>query len=155
MNEIKAVIDELAASGPVTASRIVEVAANPEHPLHGRFEWDDTEAARQYRLIQARQLIVSIRYKPDGAARSIQAMIHVPAIGGGEGEYVPAAVIARQPERWKRARDQVVTLLDAAQDGLDDLDEILRVFGPRRPQTGRASRAITKARKEVQAVQAA
>lgn len=155
MNEIKAILDDLAASGPITASRIVEVAEDPDHPLHSKFQWDDTEAAHQYRLIQARNLIVSVRYKPEGASKSIQALIHVPASGGGEGEYVLASVIARQPERWQRARDQVVTLLDAAQDGLDDLDEILRVFGPPRPQTGRASKAIKSARQQVQSVSAA
>lgn len=151
---IKSIFDDLAASGPITASRIVEVAADPDHPLHSRFEWDDTEAARAYRLIQARNLIVRIRYLPPGATRAIQALIHVPADGGGEGEYVLASIIARQPDRWQRARDEVLRYLDAAQEGLEDLDEILRVFGPRRPQPGRASRAVRKARKEVESVNA-
>jgi hypothetical protein len=149
---LKTILDQLAESGPITASRIVEEAEDPEHPLHSRFEWDDTEAARQYRLIQARNLIVSIRYKPDGASHSIQALIHVPSPTGGEGEYVLASIIARQPERWERARAEVLRYLDAAQEGLDDLDEILRVFGPPRPQPGRASKAVRQAREEVQAI---
>jgi hypothetical protein len=151
---VRAILDELATSGPITASRIVAVAADPDHPLHPRFQWDDTLAAREFRLIQARQLIVSIRYIPEGGTKSIQALIHVSTPGGGEGEYVLASVIARQPERWARARDEVIKYLDAAQEGLDDLDEILRVFGPPRPQTGRAAKAIKDARSEVQAVSA-
>lgn len=36
---------------------VVEAARPAASPLHHRFEWDDTEAARQYRLVQAEQLI--------------------------------------------------------------------------------------------------
>jgi hypothetical protein len=40
---------------------VVDVAKDPSHPLHDAFEWDDTEAARQYRLEQARYLIRAVR----------------------------------------------------------------------------------------------
>lgn len=40
---------------------IVEVASDPESVLHPCFNWDDTEAAVAYRLIQARQLIASVK----------------------------------------------------------------------------------------------
>lgn len=43
--------------GILTAEAVVASAAVPESPLHGSFTWDDTEAANQYRLWQARQLI--------------------------------------------------------------------------------------------------
>ncbi len=36
---------------------VVANAAAPTSPLHGCFQWDDSEAAHQYRLWQARQLI--------------------------------------------------------------------------------------------------
>ena len=36
---------------------VVEYASNPKTTLHGCFTWDDTEAAQQYRLWQARQII--------------------------------------------------------------------------------------------------
>jgi hypothetical protein len=50
--------------GTLTAEVVVEEAADPMHPLHHRFEWDDTEAARKYRLTQAQQLL-RVRYKQD------------------------------------------------------------------------------------------
>lgn len=49
---------------PVT---VVEAAKNPKSALHNKFEWNNTKAAHEYRLWQARQLIrVSIEYLEDG-----------------------------------------------------------------------------------------
>lgn len=36
---------------------VVEFARNPETALHSKFEWDDTIAAENHRLWQARQII--------------------------------------------------------------------------------------------------
>lgn len=41
----------------LTPTILVKVASDPQHPLHERFEWDDTIAAHEYRLVQARELI--------------------------------------------------------------------------------------------------
>lgn len=46
-----------ANNGLLKPEVVVEFAKNPDTALHNRFEWDDTEAAKQYRLWQARQLI--------------------------------------------------------------------------------------------------
>lgn len=50
----------LAKGGEVSAGDVVEAAATCSHPLHPVFEWDDSEAARQHRLTQARSLMRSI-----------------------------------------------------------------------------------------------
>lgn len=47
--------------GELQAEVVVEAARAKTSPLHSRFTWDDGEAAREYRLWQARQLIVSVR----------------------------------------------------------------------------------------------
>jgi len=44
----------------VTAEDLVEDARQASAPTHDFFEWDDTEAAAQYRLNQARYLLRSI-----------------------------------------------------------------------------------------------
>jgi Arc/MetJ family transcription regulator len=49
------------SSGSLTPAAVVGAAAHPTHPLHHRFEWDDTEAANKYRLEQARSLIRSVQ----------------------------------------------------------------------------------------------
>ena len=43
--------------GIVQPSAVVEFARNPKTALHSRFTWDNTEAAEQYRLWQARHLL--------------------------------------------------------------------------------------------------
>lgn len=45
----------------LTAPIVVDVAAEPTHPLHASFEWDDERAGHQHRLGQARQLIRSCK----------------------------------------------------------------------------------------------
>lgn len=44
-------------AGAVTPEEVVKEARDPDSPLHPYFEWDDTEAAKEYRLWQARSLI--------------------------------------------------------------------------------------------------
>lgn len=46
-----------AKHGVLRAEDVVDEAKSPKHPLHGRFTWDNSEAAHQYRLMEARQLI--------------------------------------------------------------------------------------------------
>lgn len=54
--------DELAKiaarnGGTLTPRAVVDEARDPDHPLHSRFEWDDTIAAERWREEQAAQLI--------------------------------------------------------------------------------------------------
>lgn len=46
-----------AAGGIIKPEDVVAYAENPSTSLHSRFTWDDTVAAREYRLWQARELI--------------------------------------------------------------------------------------------------
>jgi hypothetical protein len=50
------------AEGKLDPEQVVAFAAsNPDSPLHGWFTWDDSEAARRYRLNQARDLIRTVK----------------------------------------------------------------------------------------------
>lgn len=51
--------------GRVTPKAVVAAAYDDASPLHPHFEWDDTVAANQYRLDQARTLIRAIRVEDD------------------------------------------------------------------------------------------
>ncbi len=54
-----------ANNGILRPEIVVEFARDAKTALHSRFEWDDTEAAKQYRLWQARQIIkVAINVLP-------------------------------------------------------------------------------------------
>lgn len=43
--------------GKLTAEQVLHDATSPDSPLHTEFEWDDRQAAYQYRLEQARLLV--------------------------------------------------------------------------------------------------
>lgn len=45
------------ANGKLTKEIVLEAAKHRNSPLHDHFEWDDTEAAKKFRLVQARNLI--------------------------------------------------------------------------------------------------
>lgn len=49
--------------GDLTPAMVVEAARPEDHPLHGRFEWDNGRAGSKYRLFQAQQLIRSVRIR--------------------------------------------------------------------------------------------
>jgi hypothetical protein len=54
---VQAELAALKSNGVIRPADVVEHARNPESAMHGWFEWDDTEAAAQYRLEQARRLL--------------------------------------------------------------------------------------------------
>ncbi|MDQ0305342.1 hypothetical protein J2S75_004394 [Ancylobacter polymorphus] len=66
--------------GELTPEDVLNDAANPNSPLHSFFEWSDTEAARQYRLSQARGLIravVAVYVQDDKPAVRAKAYVHI------------------------------------------------------------------------------
>ena len=65
--------------GLLRPQAVVDAARPEDSPLHGAFCWDDTEAARLYRLDQAQRLIRSfkIEIESDGETVDIPAFINV------------------------------------------------------------------------------
>ena len=66
--------------GEIQPQDIVADARNANSPLHSFFEWDDSEAAEQYRLSQARGLIRAVVavYIDDGMpAIRMKAYVHI------------------------------------------------------------------------------
>lgn len=47
----------------LTPFDVLEEAKNPDSPLHKYFEWDNDNAAYKFRLIQARELIASVKFR--------------------------------------------------------------------------------------------
>ncbi len=86
--------------GVLTPALVVDVARDPGHPLHHRFEWDDTVAAEEYRRVQAGDLIRSVTIKVEsgrGAPTTVRAFLPVRQIATQPAEYVPAEVALADP----------------------------------------------------------
>ena len=62
--------------GVLRPEDVVEQARSPKSVLHGLFQWDDSEAAREYRLWQARELIrVSVVMLPEAGGEPTRAFV--------------------------------------------------------------------------------
>ena len=85
--------------GLLTAEIVVEQAKSPKSALHDWFEWDDVKASHEYRLWQARQLIVSVQVLPRGSSKATVAFVSLKSDrardGGGYRETVSVLSDAR------------------------------------------------------------
>lgn len=87
-----------AEHGALTPRLVVEAASAPSHPLHDRFEWDDAVAGHKYRLVQAQQLIRSVRVTEisgDAGVTRVRAFLSVPTENGPS--YVPTDQVRQDP----------------------------------------------------------
>jgi hypothetical protein len=81
--------------GVLTAELVLREAKKKTSPLHTYFQWDDSEAAKQYRLIQAGDLIrrVKVTYSPrEDVSYKVRAFFNVVSTEEGEESmniYVP------------------------------------------------------------------
>lgn len=78
--------------GALTPALVVDAARDPQHPLHSRFTWDDTEAAIRWRLAQAGELIRSARVTYRTAKddeQQVRAFVPVRADDFGPADYMP------------------------------------------------------------------
>jgi len=84
--------------GSLVPKVVVEEAKPPRHPLHDRFEWDDSVAGKRYREGQAAELIrsVMVTFPADnGEVHSTRAFVNVARPTGRE--YLPIAEVAEDP----------------------------------------------------------
>lgn len=92
--------------GQLQAADVLEEAHNPESPLHEAFEWDDSLAAAEHRLGQARRLIVSIRVLNGPTQRPVPCYVSVrsPEVGRS---YMPVAEVLSDDQLRARLLDDV------------------------------------------------
>jgi hypothetical protein len=97
-DHLQAIYDE---RGELTPALIVDVARDDRHPLHGRFEWNNTVAAEKYRRDQAHNLIKSVRLTYVSAKTqepiSIRAFHAVRRLDTNQYAYEPTQVIMQNP----------------------------------------------------------
>lgn len=95
--------------GVLQAADVVEAARPKTSPLHSSFTWDDTEAAREYRLWQARMLInVTVEYLDSnssiGPTRVLVSLTPDRAMPGG-GYRLMTHVLADSTQRAQLLED--------------------------------------------------
>jgi flagellar basal body rod protein FlgC len=144
-------LEEIAAKsdGILKPEAIVEAASRENHPLHDRFEWDNSRAAHAHRVDQARQLIRSVRVETITTKRTVSTVFYLrdPSALSAESGYVSLprlqtdkemAVAALTQELGRalaalsRARDLAAAL--GCEAAVDDMVTQLRVMSEQVPE---------------------
>lgn len=85
--------------GVLLPQATVDAAADPDHPLHGEFDWDNATAGDEWRLEQARRLIRRVRMvrvDDSEGPTDLRAYVNV-RVGSTAGEYVPTEQAMADP----------------------------------------------------------
>ncbi len=86
-DHLQAIRDE---RGALTPALVVETASDPAHPLHSRFEWDDSVAAEKWRLEQASQLLRVVKLPADSSRPGdLRAFVAVKGKDSHRADYMP------------------------------------------------------------------
>jgi hypothetical protein len=95
--QLQTIYDE---RGELTPQVVLDVARDDAHALHARFEWDDAVAGEKYRLVQAHELIRSVKVtfaRPDGSQDSIRAFHAVRRDDSAQPGYEPLERLIDDP----------------------------------------------------------
>ena len=135
--KVKAWEEEVAAvaakhNGLLRAEDVVEFAADPKTALHSKFTWEDTDAARRWRLLEARNLIaVVVVYMPQ-IKTEVRAFVSLTSDrekdGGG---YRQLTTVLAHKERRTELLDDALADFDRWKAKYEMLVELAEVFQAR------------------------
>lgn len=128
------VYEEIIAIGDsATPEQIVEAATNPDSELHKCFEWNDTEAARKYRIFHARQVVCHLVIKQEQESENATPpteirLLHKTDNGSG---YKPITLITQNKSEYEKMLQNALEDLrrfKAKYASLAELDEIIALI---------------------------
>ena len=115
--------------GAVNPADVVAFAKNPKTALHDEFNWDDTEAAVEWRLHQARNLIRVCVYFEPAVEQKIRAYISLPEDRGTDKPgYRRTTDIVRNADHRSAMLAMALRELEFFQQKYAVLSELSKVF---------------------------
>ena len=87
IDAIKEELESLVVDGTLDPERVVEAARNPNSSMHKQFDWDDSSAAHEHRIAQARALIKRVKVnviRTDNEVVRVASYIRSPTGSGYE-----------------------------------------------------------------------
>lgn len=118
--------------GQLSPELVVQAAHPARSPLHHYFEWNEHQAAAQYRMVQARQLIRSIQVviRPEGEADEhpieVRAFVSVAEEGVGR-YYVGTEAAMEDPVLRSQILEQARRALITWRNRYHQLEELAEV----------------------------
>ncbi len=122
-------IESLAKNGIITPADLVRDAKKKTSPLHECFEWDDTAAAKAYRITQAQYILRQIEVmieREDETSFSVRAFHHV-NVANQQG-YVTVENARNDPEMWNCVKMQALAEVKAWQGKYKAIVEFETIF---------------------------
>lgn len=114
--------------GIVTPDGVLAAAADEASVLHAEFEWDDSAAAHQHRLAQARSLIREITFEAaDTPRRAISAVSYVHQPGSSGQAYIPLGSAARNKELAQGILEAELGRCEAAINRAREVADVLKL----------------------------
>lgn len=124
-----------------TPHHVLDDARDPDSPLHNHFEWDDTTAAEQHRLQQARTLINGLRIiRIEEKGRTfVPIYTSVQPTATAERQFVLVEEAVENPQTRKQLlRDAIERLYTAScrmrETGLHELQTVFDAIDDAREQ---------------------
>lgn len=121
------VYDEIKSLGEnVKPEMIVAAAQDSNSELHKCFEWDDTEAARKYRIIQAGNLVrnlVIVESKEKSEPQQIRVMYT-----SHDGGYKQTKLILQNPDEYETLKSRAMAELRAIKNKYNMILELKEIF---------------------------
>lgn len=124
--------------GRITCESLIDAARDPSHPWHNNFTWDDSLAAHERRMDQARHIINKIKIQIVMEEKTVSSVSYVrdPALPANEQGYRSVAQIRHEPDSAKKVlREEIERIrahiqrganLAAALDLEDEFEDLIR-----------------------------
>lgn len=119
-----------ANGGVLVPEHVVEAARSEDSPLHSRFTWDDSEAAHQYRLVQARALIRVRVFTEPQTASTVRAYVSLKRdrYNGESGGYREIRQVLKVKELREELLAEAMEDMKAFEAKYHALNELAPVF---------------------------
>ena len=119
-----------ANNGILKTEAVVEYAKNPETAMHSWFTWDDSEAAHNYRIWQARQLIrVVIKESPKEDLEPMRVYVSMLEDRYGEGGgYRSMDEVLTDKELREQLIEQATKEFDRWREKYEHINDLAEVF---------------------------
>lgn len=148
------VIDE--THNGISPSVVVDAARPKGSALHDAFQWNDKKAAEEHRLHQARQMCRALVIVNEETQEEAPVYVHVrsadPTVA--EGQYLPAAVVAKDVDLFARALSELQGKSNALLRAIANLESLAREGGDsdRMMRVSLAVRALETANSALSAI---
>lgn len=113
--------------GGITAEIVLWDASREGSPITPAFEWDDTKAAHEYRLQQARNLVNHIVVLREDGQLPTRAFVFIES-SGDDGQYQSVEVALSDVDMRREVLERALKELEAFRRKYAELTELARVF---------------------------